>query len=65
MVSLYLVEIAMQVRVHALYGGSKRILYVNSAIFAVEVTALSTMLGWERTHNINSMLLRLSNLSVT
>lgn len=53
MVSLYLVEIAMQVRVHALYGGSKRILYVNSAIFAVEVTALSTMLGWERTHNIN------------
>lgn len=53
MVSLYLVEIAMQVRVHALYGGSKRILYINSAIFAVEVAALSTMLGWERTHNIN------------
>ncbi|KAG9026932.1 hypothetical protein FS837_004463 [Tulasnella sp. UAMH 9824] len=53
MVSLYLVEIAMQVRVHALYGGSKRLLYINSAIFAVEVAALSTMLGWERTHNIN------------
>ncbi|KAG8991576.1 hypothetical protein FRB90_001304 [Tulasnella sp. 427] len=53
MVSLYLVEIAMQVRVHALYGGSKWVLYVNSAIFAVEVAVLSTMLGWERTHNVN------------
>ncbi|KAG8993354.1 hypothetical protein FRB94_010838 [Tulasnella sp. JGI-2019a] len=42
---LYLIEIGMQLRIYALYNCSRRILITNAVLFALEVVAISTLVG--------------------
>lgn len=44
-VLLYFVEIGMQLRIYALYNCSRRVLVVNAVLFALEVIAISTLVG--------------------
>lgn len=54
MILLYLVEIGMQFRVYALYDGSKRILYVNGALFLLEAAAQTVLLSLDRKQDLHS-----------
>lgn len=42
---ILLTEISMQLRVYALYDCSKRILFINGTLFALEIVGIATLLA--------------------